>query len=82
MEFIEMSGKTLLRIAAHIGPSPDQLKELGVTKDSIVRINRNGDIELRRADQWDIIGGMIGEYETLMRKETGLDWARSGSDEP
>ena len=41
MEFIEMSGKTLLRIAAHIGPSPGQLKELGVTKDSIVR-NQSG----------------------------------------
>jgi hypothetical protein len=78
MEFIEMSGETLLRIAMHTGLSPGQLKEHGVTKGSIVRINRDGDIELRRPDQWEIIGGMIGDYEILIKKETGLDWTKSG----
>ncbi len=78
MEFIEMSGKTLLRIAKGIGPSPAQLKGLGVSKESIVRVNRHGDIELRCEDHWDIIGGMIGEYEALVRRETGLDWSKCG----
>ncbi len=48
MQFIEMSGKRLLHMAKDTGPSPTELAEIGVKDNSIVRVNRQGDIELRR----------------------------------
>lgn len=74
MEFIEMSGKTLQRIISDDELHPDELAELGVTDESVVRINRQGDIELRRADRWDLIGGLLGEFEHRIHSETGLTW--------
>ena len=41
---------------------------------SIVRINQQGDIEVRRRDRWDIIGSLLGNYEDRIRHVTGLDW--------
>ena len=75
MPFIEMSGKTLLRLVTEGGPSPDELADVGVTQKSIVRVNHEGDIELRRRDRWDVIGGLLGDFEQRVKKETGLDWA-------
>ena len=74
MEFIEVSGSVLLRLAADNEPSPDELAKVGVDDESVVRINRQGDIELRRADGWDLIGGLLGDYELRVKRETGLDW--------
>ncbi len=74
MQFIEMSGKTLLRIVREEGPSPAELAEVGVNEESVVRINRQGDIEIRRPDRWDVIGGLLGDYEHRVKRETGLDW--------
>ncbi len=74
MQFIEMSGRQLLRLAIDTGPSPEELAEIGVTDDSIVRVNRQGDIELRRDDRWDVIGGLLGDFEARVKHETGLDW--------
>lgn len=53
----------------------DNLDEAGVKDDTIVRINRQGDIEVRRPEGWDVIGGLIGEFENRVKHETGLDWA-------
>ena len=75
MKFIEMSGKTLLQIIREDGPSPDELSDVGVTSDSVVRVNRQGDIEIRRSEGWDVVGGLLGDYEHRVRKATGLDWA-------
>jgi hypothetical protein len=75
MQFIEMSGKTLLRLSEEGGPSLEELADVGVTNESVVRINRQGDIELRRADGWDLIGGLLGDYEHRVQRETGMDWA-------
>ena len=77
MQFIEMSGKTLLRIVSQDGnePSHEELDEVGVTDESIVRVNRQGDIELRRRGSWDLIGGLLGDFETRIHQETGLEWA-------
>lgn len=75
MQFIEMTGKTLLEIVNEDGPTPDELAEVGVTDESIVRVNLQGDIELRRPGQWDIIGGLLGDYNERVRAATGLDWA-------
>jgi len=75
MQFIEMTGKTLLKIVNEDGPTPDELAEVGVTDESIVRVNLQGDIELRRPGQWDIIGGLLGDYDERVRAATGLNWA-------
>ncbi len=75
MYFIEMTGRTLLRVIDESGPSPQELAEVGVGEESIVRVNRQGDIELRRPDRWDLIGGLLGDFEDRVRKETGLSWA-------
>ena len=53
---------------------PDELARLGVTDESVLRINRQGDIELRRVDRWDLIGGLLGEFEERIKRETGLEW--------
>ena len=75
MKFIEMSGKTLLRVVREEGPSPEELATVGVTEESIVRVNRQGDIEIRRQDRWDVIGGLLGNFEERIKHDTGLDWA-------
>lgn len=74
-QFIELSGKTLLRILIDNEPNPRELAEVGVNDQSILRVNRQGDIELRRRDRWDLIGGLLGDFEARVREETGLDWA-------
>jgi hypothetical protein len=74
MKFVELSGKTLQRIVSDDELHPHELARLGVTDETVVRINRQGDIELRRADRWEIIGGLLGEFEERIKKETGLEW--------
>jgi len=75
MQFIEMSGSMLLRVVSDDEFSPEELASVGVTDDSVVRINRQGDIEIRRAASWDVIGGLLGNFEERIKQETGLDWA-------
>ncbi len=74
MQFIEMSGKTLKRLVSDDELHPDELKKHGVTDESVIRINRQGDIELRRADRWDVIGGLLGEFEERIKHQTNLEW--------
>ncbi len=75
MSFIEMNGASLERIIVddelHVGG----LAEAGVQNDTIVRVNRQGDIEVRRAEGWDVIGGLLGDFAERIRRETGLDWS-------
>jgi hypothetical protein len=75
MRFIEMTGKTLRRLIASDELHAGDLASTGVDDDTIVRINRQGDIEVRRTDRWDVIGGLLGNYEQRIKSETGLDWA-------
>jgi hypothetical protein len=75
MSFIEMTGKTLAKIASADELHVEDLPTAGVTDETIVRVNRQGDIEVRRGEGWDVIGGLLGEYEKRVKKETGLDWA-------
>ena len=74
MQFIEISGKALQRVVSDDELHPNELVRLGLTDESVVRINRQGDIELRRADRWDPIGGLLGEFEERIKRETGLEW--------
>jgi len=76
MQFIEMLGGTLKRVVGDEDAlSPDRLTEAGVDDQSIVRINRQGDIEIRRQNRWDVIGGLLGNFAARIRDEPGLDWA-------
>lgn len=75
MRFIEMTGGTLVDLVTDDELHADDLEAAGVGQDSIVRINEHGDIEVRRADRWDVIGGLLGNFSDRVREETGLDWA-------
>jgi len=75
MRFIELSGKTLLEMSGVDALNVGELRQLGMTDTSVVRINQQGDIELRRKDRWDVIGGLLGDYEHKLREATGMDWA-------
>lgn len=73
--FIEMTGKTLVDIVNEGEIDIGELHRAGVTGDSILRVNPHGEIELRRRDRWDLVGGLIGNYEKRLHMLTGLDWA-------
>jgi len=75
MQFIEMTGRTLLRVISPEEVHPEELKKAGVTSDSVIRVNLQGDIELRNREGWEILGGLLGDYEHRVKRETGLDWA-------
>lgn len=75
MKFIEMTGQTLARIVADDVTAPIDLHAAQVKDDTIVRVNEQGDIEVRRRADWDVIGGLLGDYEERVRAATGLDWA-------
>ncbi|MFV2069520.1 MAG: hypothetical protein ACC645_21355 [Pirellulales bacterium] len=75
MPFIEMTGKMLTSIISPDEISPEELRSAGVTDESIVRVNKQGDIEVRRANGWDVVGGLLGEFDRRLKQETGCDWA-------
>ena len=81
MQFIEMTGKTLMQVAGSDEISPEELARVGVADDTVVRINRQGDIEIRRPDCWDLVGGLLGDFEERIKREAGLDWADCGMHE-
>ncbi len=73
--FIEMTGKTLNDMMNEDEMGATNLADVGVTDESIVRVNKQGDIELRAPEGWDIVGGLIGEFEARVKHATGLNWA-------
>lgn len=75
MKFIEMSGAVLMELLRPEEANPQDLQRAGVVAGSIVRVNLQGDIEVRRREGWDVVGGLIGDYESRLRHKTGLDWA-------
>lgn len=75
MQYIEMTGKTLLKLIDLTGLSQDDLRKAGVKDDSLVRVTKLGDLEVRKPHKWDAIGGLLGDYDHKLRHETGLDWA-------
>jgi len=75
MKFIEMSGSCLSELVKDDELHADDLNASGIKDDTIVRINQQGDIEVRRSDRWDVIGGLIGDFAERVKSETGLDWA-------
>lgn len=75
LQFIELTGKTLLDVVNEGEIDLKQLHDSGVTGDSILRINMHGEIELRCRDKWMLVGGLIGNFEDRLTKLTGLTWA-------
>jgi hypothetical protein len=74
-QFIELTGKTLLDVVNEGEVDLGQLHKAGVTGDSILRINRHGEIELRKRTGWTLVGGLIGNFEERLIDMTGLDWS-------
>ncbi len=77
MQFIELTGKTLLDVVNEGEIDMRQLHDSGVTGDSILRINKFGEIELRQSHEWVMVGGLIGNFDDRLRKITQLDWLES-----
>ncbi len=75
MKFIEMTGDTLSRIVQDEELQVEDLKGAGIQASTIVRVNQQGDIEVRRPQRWDVIGGLLGNFDERVRKTTGFDWA-------
>ena len=73
MKFIEMSGKTLLKLVSR--EEMENLRHAGVNEHSLIRVNPQGDVEIRRHSDWGIIGGLVGDFEVRVKHTTGLDWA-------
>jgi len=74
MKFVELTGESLAQIVNDHEIHADDLVTAGVTPQSIVRINEQGDIEVRRPTQWELVGGLLGNYEERIRGITGIDW--------
>jgi hypothetical protein len=74
MKFIEMTGKRLADVVKDDEIHASDLPATGIDEETIIRINQQGDIEVRRPQGWDVIGGLLGEYEPRIKKATGLDW--------
>lgn len=74
MKFVEITGETLAQIVNDDEIHADDLVTAGVTVKSIIRINEQGDVEVRRPTQWEIVGGLLGNYQERIRGITGMDW--------
>jgi len=75
MKFIEMTGAQLETLIDDGELHEDDLHAAGVDSQSIIRINEQGDVEIRRANRWDVVGGLLGNFEERLKKSTGLNWA-------
>jgi hypothetical protein len=75
MKFIEMTGKSLAMIVKDDELHVKDLPAAGVRDDTVVRVNQHGDVEVRLRDGWDVIGGLLGNFDERVRRQTGLDWA-------
>lgn len=75
MKFIEMTGATLEKVINDGELHSADLNGAGVQNESIVRVNQQGDIEVRRPHKWDVVGGLLGNFEERIKKTTGFDWA-------
>ncbi|RLS68968.1 MAG: hypothetical protein DWH98_00320 [Planctomycetota bacterium] len=75
MQFIEMSGRTLMSMLEPDEVSPDELQQAGLTDTCLVRINEQGDIEVRRHGTWDVIGGLLGNFPPRAEHASGRTWA-------
>ncbi len=71
MKFIEMTGKSLAKIVKDDELHVKDLPGAGVRDDTVVRVNQQGDVEVRLRDGWDVIGGLLGNFEERVRQANG-----------
>ncbi len=74
MKFVEMTGKMLESILTEDELRANNLATAGVDHDTVIRVNEQGDVEVRRPDRWDLIGGLLGDYVERIKKQTGMEW--------
>jgi len=73
MKFVSMTGAELMKLASE--EEAPELRAAGVTDQCEIRINEQGDIEVRRRGTWNVIGGLLGDYKSRIRRLTGHDWS-------
>lgn len=74
MKFVEMTGRTFATLLTPDELEVNNLTAAGVDDDTVIRVNEQGDVEVRRTDRWDLIGGLLGDFVERIRKQTGMDW--------
>ena len=79
MSFIEMTGATLRRAMHEDELQGDELEQARVADDTIVRVNRQGDIEVRRAAR---LGSRRRPAGRLRRAHPPRDGPRLGVSAP
>lgn len=70
-----MTGRQLVAVMEQDELNAFQLQNSGVEDDTIVRVNRQGDLEIRRREGWDVVGGLLGDFDKRVAQATGLEWA-------
>lgn len=74
MRFIEMTGHTLMGLLEPGEVSSEELHRVGLTDTCLVRVNEQGDIEVRRVDRWDVIGGLLGNFHDRVENVSKRRW--------
>lgn len=54
--------------------SSEELHRVGLTDTCLVRVNEQGDIEVRRVDRWDVIGGLLGNFHDRVENVSKRKW--------
>ena len=75
MRYIEMTGHALMSIVEPGEVPPEQIQWAGLTEGCLVRVNEQGDIEVRRHDRWELIGGLVGGFGPRAERASGRTWA-------
>ncbi len=75
MKFIEMTGHALMSMIEPDEVSPEKLQQVGLTETCLVRVNEQGDVEVRRHDHWDLIGVLLGGFAQRAERASGRTWA-------
>jgi hypothetical protein len=70
-----MTGEQLFSVLLPEELKLHELEAAGVHAHSIIRVNLQGDLELRRPDGWQILGGLLGDFEHRVIEKTGLNWS-------
>jgi hypothetical protein len=75
MRFIEMTGHALLSMLEPEEIAADDLQRVGLTDTCLIRVNEQGDVEVRRHDRWDVVGGLLGGFAHRAERASGRTWA-------
>lgn len=74
-KYIELNGRLLVGLLEPGEITPEALDRAGLTDTCLVRVNQQGDIEVRRHDRWDVIGGLTGNFGQRVEAASGRTWA-------